>query len=101
MPAFNVEVPHSLGQENAQQRIHTLLSKVREHYKDQVSSLEESWSDNVMTFKLSAYGFAFSGTATVAEDHVRMEGSMPFAAMMFKGKIEQTFRTELERTLAD
>jgi hypothetical protein len=101
MPAFSVEVPHSLGQENAQQRLQSLMSKVRERYKDQVSGLEESWSDNVLTFKLSAYSFVFEGTVTVLEDCVRMAGSMPFAAMMFKGKIEQSFRSELEKTLSD
>jgi hypothetical protein len=37
---------------------------------------------------------------TVEPNEVKLHGVLPFAAMMFKGKIEQTVREELEKLLA-
>ena len=37
---------------------------------------------------------------TVEPNQVVLQGSLPFAAMMFKGKIEQTVKEELEKALA-
>ncbi|MBI3837770.1 MAG: polyhydroxyalkanoic acid system family protein [Planctomycetia bacterium] len=40
------------------------------------------------------------GELTVDPNEVKINGVLPFAAMMFKGKIEQTVREELEKVLA-
>jgi hypothetical protein len=36
----------------------------------------------------------------VEEATVRLEGTIPFAAMPFKGKIEKSFAAAVEKTLA-
>jgi hypothetical protein len=36
---------------------------------------------------------------TVEPNEVKINGALPFAAMMFKGKIEQSVREELEKAL--
>ncbi len=53
-----------------------------------------------MDYSFSTYGFNIKGDIDVEPDQVKVNGNLPFAAMMFKGKIEQTVREELEKLLA-
>jgi hypothetical protein len=99
MPAFLVTAPHTLGQEAAIQRLHGIMDKVQQDYPNQVSELKETWAGNVMSFAFKTYGFHISGTLTVEEHEVRLNGDLPFAAVMFKGRIEQSIRDELVRVL--
>jgi hypothetical protein len=100
MPALKMNFPHQLGRTTAQERLHTLLAKVKHRYGDQVSNLRESWSDNVLDFGFTTYGFGIQGNVTVEENEVRLDGQIPFAAMMFRGKIEQALRETMTKTLA-
>ncbi len=100
MPAFKTEVPHSLGQEEATTRLKGFLNKIAEHYGEQISHLEGDWAENVLTFSLTTFGFTISGTLTVEENLARVEGQLPFAAVAFRGKIEQSIAQELEKELS-
>ncbi len=100
MPSFSTEVPHQIGQEDATNRLKGFMDKVRNRYKDQVSDLSESWEENVLTFAFKSYGFKISGTLTVEDAAARLDGKLPFAAVAFKGKIQQSIATELEKVLA-
>ena len=99
MPAFNTEVKHQLGTEEATRRLKGFLEQVRDRYKDQVSELQGTWTDNVLNFVLKTYGFNISGILTVQYDVVHLTGQLPLAAMAFRGKIEQSISSELEREL--
>jgi hypothetical protein len=99
MPSLKISVPHNLGQEEATMRLKGFLTKVRERYQNQVSDLEETWTDNRLDFAFKTYGFHIKGRIVVEPAEVQFEGQLPFAAMMFKGKIEQTLRDEITRVL--
>ena len=100
MPGFRTEVPHSLGKEQATEKLKKFLEHVAERYKDQVSSIDGSWEDNKLNFSLTTFGLTIGGDLTVEEEVATLEGQLPFAAMAFKGKIEQGIRAELEKALA-
>ncbi len=100
MPSFKSEVPHTLGKEQAVERLRSFLDGVAEKYKDQVSKLDGEWSDNVLDFALTTFGFSITGKLTVEENVARLEGQLPFAAVAFRGKIEQGITSELERELS-
>ena len=99
MPSFGVEVPHSLGQEAAIERLKNFLDRIVEHYKDQVSKLDGEWNDNVLAFHLKTFGMTLTGNLTVEDDVARVDGQLPFAAVAFRGKIQDSIREELEREL--
>ena len=99
MPQFVTEVPHQLGQAEAVEKLKGFLDQVKERYAKQISEIEGSWSDNVLSYALTTFGIKVDGTLTVEEESVRMEGNLPFAAMMFKGKIESGIRDALTRVL--
>lgn len=100
MPGFRTEVPHSLGQEDATERLKAFLDQVRERYKDQVSSIAGAWVDNKLDFSLTTFGFTIKGVLTVEEQNAVLDGQLPFAALAFRGKIEQGIKSELEKALA-
>ena len=99
MPAFQVNVPHALGQEQAVERLKVFLLKVAEHYKGQVSTLEGNWVENVLTFAMTTYGFTISGKLTVDDSSAQLAGQLPFAALAFRGKIEKSIADELRKEL--
>ena len=99
MPSFSTEVPHTLGKEAAVEKLKDFLVKVKEDFKDQVSEMEGEWNDNVLTFSLTSYGFKIDGTLTAEEDSAKIAGSLPFAAAMFRGKIESSMAKELTKVL--
>ena len=101
MPSFGSQVEHQLGQPAAVARLETFIDKVREQYQGQVSGLTEEWNENVLTFSFTAYGIQIQGTLTVEETAVTLDGTLPFAAIAFKGKIESSLAEELKQALAD
>jgi hypothetical protein len=100
MPTVTITTPHSLGAEEATTRLKSFFAKLKERHADKVSNLEEAWNDNKLDYSFSTYGFNVKGDIAIEPDQVKVNGNLPFAAMMFKGKIEQTVRDELEKLLA-
>ena len=74
-------------------------ARLKARYGDKVSDLEESWDGNVLSFSGSGMGQSISGTVTVNAGAVAVELDLPFAAMLMKGKIESTVRSEVSRVL--
>ena len=99
MPKITVTVPHQLGQQAAAERLKSFVARLKEKHQDQVSNLREEWSDNSLKFGFKSFGFQFQGTGSVAESEAKLDVDIPFAAMMFKGKIETEMRDTLTRVL--
>lgn len=100
MPSINISVPHQLGEEEAASRIKGYLAKVKDRHQDKISNLEERWEGNQLNAGFSTYGFNIKGDLKIEPNQVKLNGSIPIAAMMFKGKIEQTVKEELTRILS-
>ena len=100
MPSLSMSMPHALGQEQAMERLKSFLDLVKERYQDKVSDLNQSWQDNKLTFGFSTFGFKISGDVNVGPSDVKLNASIPIAAMMFKGKIEEALRGEMAKVLA-
>lgn len=100
MPSFNVEATHQLGQPEAVARLKAkFLDVLGDKYRDTVKDVQGTWADNVLSFSFKSLGMVFKGTLDVAPDSARLSGNLPFAAIAFKGKIEQTIKHELEQAL--
>ena len=56
MPAFQVDVPHQLGRQQALERLKSFLPAIAQRYKDQVSKIEGDWAENVLNFSLTTFG---------------------------------------------
>jgi hypothetical protein len=77
-----VSIPHRLGSDEAMRRLKSGLTRA-------ASSLpmlkvdEERWEDNRMIFRVRALGQAASGHLDVADDHVRVEVTLPWLLQRF------------------
>ena len=100
MPGFSTEVRHGLGQAAAVEKLKGFLDQVKERYPKEISEIEGTWTDHVLNFEFTTFGIKVDGTLTVEEELVRMEGNLPFAAMMFKGKISESIKVALEKAIA-
>lgn len=83
MPApLVVSIPHRLGREEATRRLKAGLTRA-------ASSIpvlkvdEERWDDDRMMFRVRALGQAASGHLDVADDHVRLEVTLPWLLQRF------------------
>ncbi|MGE0608716.1 MAG: polyhydroxyalkanoic acid system family protein [Pirellulales bacterium] len=99
MPKLSIPVPHQLDAEDVKNRLMGLMDKIKERHGDKFSNLKEEWGENSGTFSFSTYGFNVKGTVTSEPGKVVLDAELPFAAMMFKGKIEQEVRETLTRVL--
>jgi hypothetical protein len=96
MPHLAMQVPHTLGREEATRRLKEQAAKAR----DQVTDLDEQWNDHTLTFRFKAMGFGVSGTMAVEDVAVKIDVNLPLAAMMVKRMIEQRLRQEIAGVLA-
>jgi len=99
MPKISVTVPHTVGREEAGERLKGFLSWLKERHKDQVGDLQEEWGENTLKFSFKTYGFKFQGSGVVEDAEVKVDVDLPFAAMMFKGKIESEMREMLTKAI--
>lgn len=99
MPKLSIPVPHQLDAEDVKNRLMGLMDKIKERHGDKFSNLKEEWGENSGTFSFSTFGFSVKGTITSEPGKVVLDAELPFAAMMFKGKIEQEVRETLTRVL--
>src|SRR5689334_1949233 len=100
MPKSSTSVSHTLGEAGAIERLKNFATKIKEKHADRVSDLEEEWTGNVLKYGFTTFGFKIKGTLTATADEVKIDTDLPFAAMMFKGKIEQEIRDRLTKVLA-
>ena len=100
MPGLIVSVSHRLSQDEALRRIRSAVAHAKVRYADKVNDLHLGWNGNVGTFEVSGMGQKASGTAAVNPSDVTVQITLPFAASLFKSKIESGIRDTLTRILA-
>ncbi len=77
-----VSIPHRLGKDEALRRLKPGLSGAAATFPV-LKVDEELWSGDRLTFRVRALGQAASGTVDVAEDHVRLEVTLPWLLQKF------------------
>jgi hypothetical protein len=82
-----VTIPHSLGKEEALRRLKPGLGKAAAHFPV-LTIDEEIWAGDRMAFRVRALGQAVAGTVDVAEDHVRLEVTLPWLLHKFAQAVQ-------------
>jgi hypothetical protein len=86
-----VSIPHRLGREEAARRLKAGLTRA-------ASSIpvlkvdEERWEEDRMIFRVRALGQAASGHLDVADDHVRVEVTLPWLLQRFAEVAQATIQ---------
>lgn len=77
-----VSIPHNLGREEATRRLKAGLTRAASSIP-MLKVDEERWEENRMVFRVRAFGQAASGHLDVADDHVRLEVTLPWLLQRF------------------
>ena len=99
MPKFQMEVPHELSADEGRSRLERFIESLQSRFQDKVSDLEQSWNDNTLSFAFKTFGFKIAGAIASLDKKLAVTGDIPFAALMFKGKIESEIREQLSRLM--
>jgi Putative polyhydroxyalkanoic acid system protein (PHA_gran_rgn) len=77
-----VSIPHRLGREEATRRLKAGLTRAALNIPV-LKVDEERWDGDRMIFRVRALGQAASGHLDVADDHVRLEVTLPWLLQRF------------------
>ena len=86
-----VTIPHKLGKDEALRRIKPALSNASSSFPV-LSVEEEVWAGDRMDFRVRALGQAAAGNVQVAEDHVRLEVTLPWLLHKFAEAVQRTIQ---------
>src|ERR1700712_1926679 len=100
MASLEMAIKHHLSQDEALKRIKNLLSETKKEHGDQIGDLQENWNGNVGSFSFNTRGFDISGTLTVGLSTIELNGKIPFAVSLFKGKIVRAIDEKAAELLA-
>jgi Putative polyhydroxyalkanoic acid system protein (PHA_gran_rgn) len=89
-----VQIPHRLGREEAARRIKSGLASARANYASFLAIHEETWTGDRLAFNVSALGQSASGLIDVADDHVRLEVTLPWLLAKIAEKFTPAIRKE-------
>ena len=99
MPSVKLSVPHRLGPGRGPGPAEAVLRETQESLSKSAQRIWRSGGTGMtLDFGFKTYGFHVTGRMSVEPEEVRFDGQIPLAAMMFKGKIEQTVRDEARQT---
>ena len=87
-----VEIPHSLGKEEAIRRLKTGLGRASAQYGSMVQVHEEIWSGDRLSFRVEALKQMVSGSVDVREENVRVEVTLPWLLAQMASGIQATIR---------
>ena len=93
-------VEHQLGAATAQTRLQDFITQMTTQYADTIEATEGTWNDNELAFELTVMGMKVTGTLTVGDDVIEIQGTMPFALSLMRGRMEKTMEQELRKLLA-
>ena len=86
-----VSITHRLGREEAMRRIKGGLSRAAASVPV-LSVDEERWEGDRMFFRVRAIGQAVSGQIDVADDHVRLQVTLPWLLQRFAERAQALIR---------
>ena len=89
-----VSIPHRLGREEALRRIKSGIATARTNYSSLLAVHQETWAGDRLAFNVSALGQSAWGLIDVADDHVRLEVTLPWLLAKFAEKLTPAIRKE-------
>ena len=89
-----VSIPHSLGKQEALNRLKHGVEHLKTTQAGKVSVLEEKWSADRLDFRVGALGQSASGTIEVADDHVTCAVQLPWMLAMLAEKARGLIQKE-------
>ncbi|HZH53818.1 MAG TPA: polyhydroxyalkanoic acid system family protein [Microvirga sp.] len=81
-----VSIPHNLGKAEAKRRLQGGLTQLKSQFGDKIASVDETWAEDRMDFRVGAMGQSIHGHLQVFEEQVRVEVQLPWLLAMVAEK---------------
>lgn len=100
---MQIRYRHRLGANEAYRRIDGLLTRLQEHYSDQLSDIYTNWDSDHrrMGYRFRTHGLKIEGNIQLGDSEIVLNGKLPLAARIFQGRIERAIRGQLVEQLGD
>jgi hypothetical protein len=89
-----VSIPHRLGKDEAARRLKAGLAGARTNFGHILTIDEETWTGDQLAFRVRALSQSASGTIDVADDHVRLEVTLPWLLATLADKLTPAIRQQ-------
>jgi hypothetical protein len=99
MPKVRVAVPHQLDPDEVVNRAGPYIEKIVEDF--QGHDLDLRWEGRNANFSFKSLAFSIKGDVAVTEKEIAVSVDLPFAAMMFKDKVEKAIGKNLHRAISE
>lgn len=100
MPSFKVNVPHEIERTVAVDKLKSFMDAARQDSPVELSDVEEKWDDDGnLQFAFSAMGFRIAGHMKTEGQQVSINGDLPFAALPFRGALENQLATKIREAI--
>jgi len=99
MPDVTVEVPHGLDPQEVIDKAKPVLEKTISDFEGH--DLEMQWTDNRAEFSFKSLAFTIKGNMVVETGKLTVTIELPFAAMMFKDKVQQAISKRLTKAMTE
>ena len=91
---ITVDLPHSLGREEARRRIANNIHKLKDHMPGGTAQVESSWAGDELTLNVNAMGQSVDALIAVEDKVVRCRIMLPGFLAMFARPIEAMLRSK-------
>ena len=100
MAKFNVVVDHEVERDDVVMRLKGFSDRMRHEVPVEVTEVSETWDDaGNLNFSFKALGFTISGSMVTTEISVTVNGKLPFAALPFRGAIENQIADKVREAI--
>jgi putative polyhydroxyalkanoate system protein len=97
---IEVDLPHSLGKDEARRRIANNVHKLQEHIPGG-AQVQSGWSGDQLTLDIAALGQSLTATIDVEETKVHLKMLLPPMLAIFSGMIQATLQQKGGALLED
>ena len=85
---IEVDLPHSLGKEEARRRIANNVHKLKDHIPGGAAHVQSNWNGDALNLDINAMGQAVQAEITVQDRLVRCRVMLPGLLALFAAPIE-------------
>ena len=97
MPTVSVSVPHDKSPEDVVKSSQPYIEKLVTDFEGRDLQLE--WTGNNADFSFKSLAFTINGRVAVDEEKIAVDVDLPFAAIMFKDKVQKALTKNLTRAV--
>jgi hypothetical protein len=96
---ISMSIPHRLTQDEARARLQRGITDLKTRHAASIAQVDETWTGNQMSFRLTAMGQAITGRVDVQPEAVKLDVDLPFILAMLAEKIRPRVESEGRRML--